>query len=422
MERVFSLILGAVLLVGMCACGAGESAATWQEQYDLGIRYLSEGNYEEAIIAFTAAIEIDPKQAPAYVGRGDAYMGSGGTEENLAAAQVDYETAVKLDETCAQAYLGLAKIYIGLKDYDKAREILSLGFEKSGDEVLEEMLLEIPLEEVSDDGLNPYGGTSFTLREEYIPFLDLSEEEQGFIEQAVNAAINNDKEALLALAEMGEEIASAHEASAQISANLYTIWNNYKIGLFDETMGTNGESHTQAFWEMQIRSKNDIGYYISAYHYKILDPSTVTDGFYHEYSWSVRIGTCPCVDWQWNGALEITESSEGLQHFEEDGGFSRIITSTFLTRGEMKDSLKDGSFEITYELIYDYPDGEYEEDHFTETESLVYSGGKCIEDIITDERLNQRQGYNVSESYETIWSGRYGYALTSGDFLDLLYW
>jgi Thioredoxin domain-containing protein len=47
---------------------------TWQEQYDLGLRYLSEGKYEEAILAFTAAIEIDPKQVTAHVGLGDAYV------------------------------------------------------------------------------------------------------------------------------------------------------------------------------------------------------------------------------------------------------------------------------------------------------------------------------------------------------------
>lgn len=46
----------------------------WQEQYDLGVRYLSEGNYEEAIIAFTAAIEIDPKKPNTYIGLYEAYI------------------------------------------------------------------------------------------------------------------------------------------------------------------------------------------------------------------------------------------------------------------------------------------------------------------------------------------------------------
>lgn len=129
-----------VLILLLCSCGQpsttgeGENIApTWQEQYDLGIRYLSEGNYEEAIIAFTAAIEIDPKQAPAYVGRGDAYVASGETEENLTAARADYEQAIELDETSAGAYLGLADVYIRQGDYDKAMEILNGALDKVND-------------------------------------------------------------------------------------------------------------------------------------------------------------------------------------------------------------------------------------------------------------------------------------------------
>ena len=41
------------------------------------MRYLDEGNYEEAIIAFNAAIEIDPKQPMAYVGLADVYISQG---------------------------------------------------------------------------------------------------------------------------------------------------------------------------------------------------------------------------------------------------------------------------------------------------------------------------------------------------------
>ncbi len=92
-------------MFSICVCGQKADVGnlsdgpTWQEQHDLGVRYLSEGNYEKAIIAFTAAIEIDPKQAPAYVCRGDAYVLSSEADENLATAQADYEEAIKLDET-----------------------------------------------------------------------------------------------------------------------------------------------------------------------------------------------------------------------------------------------------------------------------------------------------------------------------------
>ena len=85
-KRCLWVVLAIVL--SLCACGGQEAepaveAPTWQEQYDLGIRYLSEGNYEEAIIAFTAAIEIDPKQAEAYIGLAEVYAAIGDTEKAL---------------------------------------------------------------------------------------------------------------------------------------------------------------------------------------------------------------------------------------------------------------------------------------------------------------------------------------------------
>ena len=66
-----------VLLVILLLCGCGETPKTWQEEYDLGVRYLSEGNYEEAILAFEAAIEIDPKRAEAYLSLADVYVAQG---------------------------------------------------------------------------------------------------------------------------------------------------------------------------------------------------------------------------------------------------------------------------------------------------------------------------------------------------------
>ena len=62
------LLLSIGFAVLLTACSEmEESGATWQEQYDLGVKYLSEGNYEVAIVAFTAVIEIVPKRPVAYL-------------------------------------------------------------------------------------------------------------------------------------------------------------------------------------------------------------------------------------------------------------------------------------------------------------------------------------------------------------------
>lgn len=101
MIKRFSIIILCLALF-LTACGKSTVTPTWQEQYDLGMRYLSEGNYEEAIIAFTAAIEIDPKQP--------------------------------------QAYEKLADTYIYLNDLSNAIRILEEGVSSSGDANLQEKL------------------------------------------------------------------------------------------------------------------------------------------------------------------------------------------------------------------------------------------------------------------------------------------
>lgn len=101
------------------------------EYLDLGAKYLSEGNYEEAIISFTAAIEIDPNNTDAYSGRAEAYIFSGETEDNLTTALADYEKILEFDDTAAEAYLGLADIYIRQRNDDLMWEILQTGLEKT---------------------------------------------------------------------------------------------------------------------------------------------------------------------------------------------------------------------------------------------------------------------------------------------------
>jgi tetratricopeptide (TPR) repeat protein len=125
-----------LLLIAGCSGGAQVAAAGWQEQYDMGVRFLSESNYEEAVLAFTAAIEIDTKQPLAYVGRGDAYVGLGQYEN----AVPDYEQAITLDESVAEVYIKLADTYGSLGDPAAAEDALRRGYEATGDEAISILL------------------------------------------------------------------------------------------------------------------------------------------------------------------------------------------------------------------------------------------------------------------------------------------
>jgi tetratricopeptide (TPR) repeat protein len=111
MKRFFCILLAALLLLTLAACSKApeadraDEAPDWQAQYDLGVRYLSEGNYEEAILAFEAAIEIDPRNADAYL---------------------------KLAQVCEQR-----------EDYAKTLQTLEAGLEQTDDQRLREYIWQV---------------------------------------------------------------------------------------------------------------------------------------------------------------------------------------------------------------------------------------------------------------------------------------
>ena len=69
----------------------GGDARKLREQINLGQKYLSEMNYEEALVAFNQAISLDPRSVDAYIGLADAYMGLGDKDAAFEALQDGYE-------------------------------------------------------------------------------------------------------------------------------------------------------------------------------------------------------------------------------------------------------------------------------------------------------------------------------------------
>lgn len=154
-------VVGAILIIAMLTpiFGCSSKGTQWQEQYDLGVRYLSEGNYEEAIIAFTAAIEIDENRAEAHFGRGQSYYGivdivtNGGTVEFLGNIETeddklcycyelaiqDYERAIELDPCIAEYYDEIMKVALEYGDIDLMIYYGKLKYQNTEDEGLTEL-------------------------------------------------------------------------------------------------------------------------------------------------------------------------------------------------------------------------------------------------------------------------------------------
>lgn len=146
-KSLFIVVL--VFILVLTACGQ-HSQMSWQEQYNLGMRFLSEGNYEEAIIAFTTAIEIDPKQPNALISRGEAYILSGKTESNLLAAEKDYLAALELNERLEDVYVKLSELYLDMGDEERSLNILEKGFDILHTEAMEEKVVQRKIGSITD--------------------------------------------------------------------------------------------------------------------------------------------------------------------------------------------------------------------------------------------------------------------------------
>ena len=207
MRRIVGVILVALMLLTACSPSMEEQ---WQEQYDLGVRYLSEGNYEEAIIAFTAAIEIDPNRAEAYAKAAEAYEAMG--------------------------------------DLDSARAILEQGYQATGDESLQ------PSMEETDE---TDGSTAdrFLSDLSYVEWEELSAEHQEVFDQFVRLFQERDAEQLL---QMIQEPA-VYEIACRQYRNSDTV--SVEVEGLRVRLGAHADEDNDVQARVEIRQKAGDGIY-----------------------------------------------------------------------------------------------------------------------------------------------------------------
>lgn len=114
--RMLAVLLLVLALFTACTSSAQKAA----QQLELGRKYLTEQNYAEAVVAFTEAIQLDPNNIDAYMGRAEAYKALQKYEE----ATSDYSTVIEktADQpyTQALAYQGRADLYEQTEEWAKA--------------------------------------------------------------------------------------------------------------------------------------------------------------------------------------------------------------------------------------------------------------------------------------------------------------
>jgi len=121
------LILGLVFLLASSVVGC---AAGYQKHFEQGNAHLAQGQWDEAIIQYTEAIQLNPEFADAYAKRAVAYLQereyglAPGNEYNSVIADcekaIELNPLVKLDAALARAYVRRGDYYFEQWDYDEA--------------------------------------------------------------------------------------------------------------------------------------------------------------------------------------------------------------------------------------------------------------------------------------------------------------
>lgn len=113
------------------------SAAELKEE---GNAKFKAGQYQAAIVAYTQSLEVEPNQHLCFSNRSAAYLKLGNASEE---ALKDAEKCVELAPDWAKGYSRLAAALQELKRWDDAIAACEHGFEKTSDESLPKMIVEV---------------------------------------------------------------------------------------------------------------------------------------------------------------------------------------------------------------------------------------------------------------------------------------
>jgi|GEM_PF-41391 len=120
-QIVFSIALTAVAALVMAGCNKGEAPLSMADQLSLAEQHAGDGEFQEAVAAYDAAIELEPDHAAAHYSRGLMYVKLAQNEKAIK----DFDKAVELDDQFSDAYRTLAQLHLKLKNYEKAIESFS---------------------------------------------------------------------------------------------------------------------------------------------------------------------------------------------------------------------------------------------------------------------------------------------------------
>ncbi len=143
MKKLLSLILAIVLTITLFTSCAEPAEALTSVYLNLGEKYLTDLNYEEAIVYFNKVIEVEPKNARAYLGSAEAYVAMGDIDSAIAILEQGIE--VVDDPTELEAMLAelLGEDEAEAEDEIVPDEVVTDDTVPEDEEVVEEVTAEL---------------------------------------------------------------------------------------------------------------------------------------------------------------------------------------------------------------------------------------------------------------------------------------
>lgn len=135
-KKMLMLIIGSILLISIIV-GISISGilSPYERQIRLGYKLLEQGNYEEAILAFDKAIDIDIKRDKAYIGKADVYVArcdENALEDIKEVLEIAYNKHYN-DSNVVKAFISIAKDLSEKGITNWALDLLNYGYELTGD-------------------------------------------------------------------------------------------------------------------------------------------------------------------------------------------------------------------------------------------------------------------------------------------------
>ena len=93
MNGIKKLIVGLTIFYCIVTTTACTKEISYEEYLELGIKYLLENNYEEAIVSLELAIKMEPKRPEAYQKLAETYQSQGNLSKAIEILARGYELA-----------------------------------------------------------------------------------------------------------------------------------------------------------------------------------------------------------------------------------------------------------------------------------------------------------------------------------------